>query len=543
MLPIRIGIVADKTPKWLEPVKNGTSKLSIYYLTGMDTSPGGAPTRKKPPVQALRGPIQRHWYDHGTVGDAIFGLEPPHQPRAIAIEGHNLSVEDVLRSWMDTFQGVGGLKLTPIKLFENFAYSEASQLHGNMLQKESFQKNQAKELLTTIQNIKTAILNIETDLEKLNEQRTAFKDGDWEKIKWLFIDNYGGPDRSWTAIARQVPLVRMSMTWFLRLKTKERAPFKEYFSIKMSTASDAKEAKKLSKKSDELGDEIKRVSKINKKDQLKQIDDLVKAEQMNPAIANHLKSKVEEFWNWVTHYSSWIRKSRDRVMANLIYQKTNLKMYMKWAADAIHNAQRLKMDASTMESLIPDFSFRHTPREMTSMEYIFAADRNRPEIMERCRPWIPMILTHIDVVSTVELQKKFAGVSFLNMCGYMRKDDYAALVHYLNKGSNNLVKIMVDSGAMSEMDIRKIFDVDELKVLKGESEGTVKFDNKEKVRMEKVKLATALTDSLKILGIDFKPNKNNIDWTYNLRAAGYANELLNRGLEMFKKANGCFTFE
>ena len=533
MLPVPLDVVGDKTPKWLKPVIDGKRNLNIFYLAGVEKDAEGNPTNWSPPVQCARGPIRRVWYDKFNNGE---GLDPPHQPHVVAVEGHNLSVEDVLKSWMDTFPGVGGLKLTPIKIFENFAYTESSQLHGNMLQKESFQKNQAKELLATIQNIKTAILNIESDLEKLDEQISAFQDGDWEKIKWLFIDNYGGPDRSWTAVARQVPLVRMSMTWFLRLSTKEKAPFENYMKALVEKSDDKARLGGMEK-------EIEKVCKANKKDHLKQIDALVKEEQMNPAIGNHLKSKIEEFWNWVTHYSSWLKKSRDRVMANIVYQKTNLKMYMKWAADAIQNAERLKMDATTMENIVPDFSFKHTPREMTSMEYIFAADEGRPEIMERCRPWVPVVLTHVDITSTVELQKKFAGVVFFNMNGYIRKDDLQALKAHLSEGKGNLVNTMISSGAMTEEEIKKIFDEKELKVLKGEGGPEVKFDAKEKWRMQKLSIWNLFINSMRLFGIEVRPDKYNLDWTYNMRAAGYAYDLMVRGIEMFKKSNGLFTFE
>ncbi|MBR9681789.1 MAG: hypothetical protein GOV00_03245 [Candidatus Altiarchaeota archaeon] len=517
------------TPDWLKAVKEGRETLDVFYLAGMRE---GA-TRLRPPVNCARGHIQKVWYDMVEMGGRLRGLDPPHQPMAIAIEGNNLSTEDVLRSWMDTFPGVGGLKLTPIKLFETFSYSEASQMHGNMLQKESFQKNQAKELLATIQNIKTAILNIETDLEKLDEQITAFKSGDWEQVKWLFIDNYGGPDRSWTSVARQVPLVRLSMTWFLRLKTKNLAPFGKYMKIQVDAPSDKRELERLEK-------QIRSVSATNKKDHIAQIDALVKEEQINPAIANHLKSKVEEFWNWISHYSSWLKKSKDRVLKNMIYQKTNLKMYMKWAADAIGNAERLKMESTNMENAIPDFAFKHTPREMTSMGYIFAADEGRPEILERCKPWVPVILTHIDVVSTVELQNKFAGISFFNMNGYIKRDDLKAITDYLNHGSSNLVNTMIRSGAMSEDEITKIFDSEELKVLVGESGGKFKFDAVEKKRMFQMKLWDSLLSSMKVFGIT--GYEQDVDWTYSSRAAGYAYELMLRGLEMFKKANHCFTY-
>ncbi|HDR53333.1 MAG TPA: hypothetical protein ENN60_01510 [archaeon] len=520
----------DPNPeKWLNPIKDGKFPLTIEYLAGLVP---GAPTQKNPVVKCGRGHIQKTWKDLDSRG---VGLNPPHQPFILAYEGDNIVIENVIKEWMYTFPGAGGLNLKAIKLYETFSYSESSQLHGNMLQKQSHQRNQAKELLNTIQGIKTAILNIESDIEKLDEQLTAFKSGDWEKVKWLFIDNYGGPDRSWTAVARQVPLVRMSMTWFLRLKTLEKAPLETYIGIMPATPEDQRKLEELEK-------QIGKVSETNKQDYMKQIDTLVKDEQINPAIANHLKSKVQEFWNWVGHYASWLKKSRDKVRTNLVHQKTNMKMYMKWAADAIYQGERMDMNHVDYEKEMVDFAFRYTPREFSRMEYICAGTYDqRPEISERCKPWLPVILTKIDVGTTVELQKKFSQVAFTHINGYMHKMDMNALTKHLEGGSKDLVGIMLRSGAMTKEEIQKMFTTEELKVLKGETKLDVELSGEEKRKMTLSKIANNLVNTLKIFGISV--SKENMPWTYEMRAAAYAYELTLLGLEMFKKSVGMLSLK
>ncbi|MBR9680146.1 MAG: hypothetical protein GOU99_03800, partial [Candidatus Altiarchaeota archaeon] len=168
-------------------------------------------------------PMSQHSFE---LNDEFQGLVPPVQPRMILIEGG--IPEPYVKDWMDKLAGTGGMQFDAIKLSEKFAFSETSQQHGTMLQKLSYQRNQAKEQLVSIQNVKRAILNIESDLEKMGEQKQAFEDSDWDQVMGIFIDNYGGPDRSWTAFARNVPMVRMALTWFLRLKPEKTVPVKAF---------------------------------------------------------------------------------------------------------------------------------------------------------------------------------------------------------------------------------------------------------------------------------------------------------------------------
>ena len=92
---------------------------------------------------------------------------------------------------------------------------------------------------------------------------------------------------------------------------------------------------------------------------------------------------------------------------------------------------------------------------------------------------------------------------------------------------------------VSDEEMKTIFTAEELEVLRGESKGTYKFSAQERGRMFKVSVWDSFVNSMKIFGVS--GHAKNADWTYNMRAAGYAYDLLLRGIDTFKEANGMFT--
>ncbi len=506
---------------WWEYIQEGKFQLNSSFLLGL----GDVPTRKKPLVKSLAGHVLRHGADLSEFG----GYTAPLQPITIIVETDG-TPEGLVKDWTDTIHGSGGLRLSMTKLYEKFAYSESSSLHGAMLQKIQYQRSQAKDLLGTIQNIKSAIINIESDMEKLGEQIDAFKSSDWGQIKGLFIDNYGGPDRSWTASARHVPIVRLALTWFLRLNVPESVPMEEFFKIKVKEPGDRK-------KLEELKDEIKEKCNENKKKMLEEVDKAIKEEKMNPALGNYLKRKIEEFWNWVSNYSSWLKTTYDRISENMIQQKANLKMYMKWAADAITNAE-------TMTTHPEDFEFgeltgyfkKYAPSEAMDSEYLFAADSGaRPDIWDITKPYVPVIISKVMVFTSMETQNKITDVIIVMWHGYMKDRDYRKAVELAKRGGKSLLDAMINAGAITMEEAEKIFTKEEIEEIKG-----ITREKKESLGDKMVELGELLTKGVsnffEIFG--FSLPKESLPWIRTRRAASYAYTLALQGFNAYKKSHG-----
>jgi len=492
----------------------------------------------KPILKALKGDLKKHWWNS-------LSLTPPLQPRIVLIEGDNISFENFFKDWISTFGGTGGFKFEALRISEKFHYSETSQQHGTMLQKITHQRSQAKETLASIQNLKTAIMNIESDLEKMDEQITAFQDGDWEQIKSLFIDNYGGPQRNWNAIARNVPLVRMAMTWFLRLgikyKDEETMPIKEFSRKKLTELTDKEKAKEIRGDISSLEKKLKAGSKKNKEAMIEEIDGHIKTEQINPAIGNYLKRKVQEFWNWITDYTGWLVRNKNRIQANLIQQKANLKLYMKWAADHIRQAEALEMKPGSIAGAIPEFSFKSSPREIVKMEYLFYPGDNRPDIVERTAPWIPAIITTMIAGTTVDVPKKFTEVAFITVYGYMHEKHIKQIKDAVEGTASDLLGTLKEVGAITEEEMYKIFSEEEIKEMtpSDEDEGGLLDDLKG--------IGNAITRSffglLKIFQIDLENTKEGLPWSIEVRTASIATEMAQRGIQNFKKSHGLIVIE
>jgi len=520
MFAYQIFYVSEK--KWWEYIRDGEFELSCAFLVGADPS---FPTYKRPVVRSFQSHILRHAPDLTPKG----GYTPPLQPIVFIVESDK-PPEDFVKEWVDTFTGSGGLRLNAIKLRERFAYSPSSSLHGAMLQKIQYQRNQAKELLATIQNIKTAIINIESDLEKLGEQIAGFRSGDWGQIKGIFVDNYGGPDRSWTAAARHVPIVRLALTWFLRLGVPEEVPLKDLFSIKVKKSEDRKKLEEIKKK-------VKEACEKNKKAMKKEVDKLVEEEKMNPALGNYLKRKLEEFWNWVASYSIWLKTTYDRIEENLIQQKANLKMYMKWAADAIKNAENITTNPEEFEygDFVGYFK-KFTPSEAMSSEYVFAADSSkRPEIFDRTKPYVPVILCNIQVFQRVEVQNRLCDVVFVIWHGYMHINDYEMLKELAGKGARNLIDVMMKAGAITKEEAEKIFTEEELKELELVPPKIEKGTKEKMVELWEnfVNLVSAF---MRVFG--FELPKESLPWIRTIRAASHAFTLVIEGIRRYKESYG-----
>ncbi len=522
-------------PNWAKLIKTGKEELNVNFLTSKEN---------KKLIQSVGGNLIRHGVNLDSSDPKADGLSPPTQPLIIMIEGNNITYENFVYAWVSTFGGTGGFRLNSLKLNEHFYYTESSSQNSNMLQKVTYQRGQAKGYLESIQNLKTAIINIESDLEKLEEQMKAFKDGDWETIKSLFIDNFGGAQRSWTALARNVPLIRMAMTWFLRLKVKynneEIMPIKKFSKLKI---------KEKTKKPDEVSKEIVRLKGIlnkgatkNKKAMLKEVDKLIEDEQINPAIGNYLKRKIQEFWNWIVNYVDWLTRSQSKIETNLIQQKANLKVYMHWAADHIKQGKRSEMDTSLEGGTsFPEFAFKGSPREIITMDYFFYAGPNtRPDIYEQTRPWIPVILTSFVSGTTMDVPQKFSEMAFITYYGYMEQKNVEMVTQLAKRDGMSLLDTMIDAGAITEEELPRLFSQEEIAEIKGEEENKTKENFEDKLQKGLSTLADNLIGLGGIFGLSAPPA--NLPWTKERRAASIASDLALRGLENFKKAHGMLLF-
>ena len=529
--------------KWFEKMKANKERPDIFTIM-----------RKSDIVESFRGPnLNGNWWnlEDKPAGTKISGMAPPLQPFLVMIEGDNLNYDSFVYDFVNVFAGTSGFKLQALKLQEKFFYSESSQLHGNMLQKVSYQRNQAKEYLASIQNLKTAVINIESDMEKMDEQLNAFKNGDWDQIKGLFIDNYGGPQRSWTAIARNVPLVRMAMTWFLRLKVthteEEVMPIKKFATLKVNEFTKAKNKKGenlpalLNKDIAAKKKKLKEGAQKNKEAMLKEIKAKVESEEMNPAIANYLNRKLQEFWNWVIEYVGWLARNKNNIKVNLIQQKANLKLYMRWAADHIIQAKNSEMEHSGLAEEMPEFDIKGSPSEMVRTDYLFYPRHDgRPDLIEVVDPWIPVIGTSIMVATTVELQRKFMEMATITMYGCALKKDIEKIAKYVASPEQQLIKVMLESGAVTDDELPRIFTKEEIKEMKGEVDEEPDTAA-QKVSLWKDKLAKNLKGLGGLFGIDLPAES--LPWTRKRRAISIASDLTYRGIRDFKKGAGMLTWD
>ncbi|MBR9679807.1 MAG: hypothetical protein GOU99_02020, partial [Candidatus Altiarchaeota archaeon] len=320
-------------------------------------------------------------------------------------------------------------------------------------------------------------------------------------------------------------MVRMALTWFLRLKPEKTVPVKAFMKAR------AKEGTK---------DAVKKAGNINKKAVLKKIDKLVEEKQMNPAIANYLKRREEEFWNWYLNYVDWLRKSNEQISENLVQQKATLKMYMKWAAESIIHTKRMKMDLGNFESRFPDMFMRYTPKAGVVMEYLFhAKNEKRRDIWKRTDPWVPVVLTQFVITYNPDLQNwKFMEMMITSHNGAMKINDVAAIANMSNNPSTDFVHAMIEEGAFTKGEIESFFDEDEIKELQNREILYKKKDKSENnLASLKENLLLSFESFLQTFGLELPSGGDLFGLRVEL-AAGIAADVINKSIDDFKRSNG-----
>ena len=328
----------------------------------------------------------------------VFGFEVP-------------TPEPLFYSVVDGLCGTAGLWWTYIKVREGISVSPLSPTHGTILMKQSYQRKDAKEMLATVQTLKTVILNLESDLEKLKEQKKAFDDKDMEAIKGLFVDNYGGATRNWTTLARSVPIVKSALTWFYRIQ------------------------------------------KNSLNDMTAEVDEYVNKGELNPAVANYLKRKVQEYWNWRSAYIPFLQRTYHGILQNIRSQRANLQLYMRWASRNIQEVENMIIPYEEMKHLgmIFDEEFPQFGAKLyTLTEQFYQAD-NWPQIRDLCRPWIPCISSILLFAYNPDLpQYKFCRGYMLFGYGSMKGRDLEKLQARLKKQNDDFIELMKSYGGYSD---------------------------------------------------------------------------------------------
>ncbi|MFH0962219.1 MAG: hypothetical protein V1820_06065 [archaeon] len=450
--------------------------------------PGG----KHPHPELGKGGGGGYWGRWAMWNDA------PWQPHCLVF-GATLP-EPIYYNIVDFMCGTTGLWWDYTKIREGIAASPTSRLQGEILGRQSFQRKDAKEMLATVQTMKTVILNLESDLEKIREQREAFTNKNPEQIKGLFVDNFGGPSRSWSALAHQVPIVKSALTWFYRME--EKSP-------------DALKMKKKDKESD--AEFQARWTKECQSDMEKQADIFVKSEELNPAVANYLKRKIQEYWTWRNSYQAFISKTYNSVIHNIRQQRVNLQLYMKWAQRNIQEAENMLIPFNEVDQIYGMFAEefpQFAPLMYTVTDMFYDPEGKWPIVTDRMRPWLPCIAIQLLMSYNPDLQgNKFVRGFSVMSYGVIKKKDKDDLKKELARESSNFVEIMRTAGGFKEDDLKSLGltetaeekDIGEYEKTKGEldelstlsPEDTAQGYSVEGANKEKMK---ALTKKLSELG-------------------------------------------
>ncbi len=363
------------------------------------------------------------------------------QPHAL-IFGSTLP-EPIYYNVVDMMCGTTGLWWDYTKIREGMAASPASRAHGEILGRQSFQRKDAKEMLATVQTMKTVILNLESDLEKIKEQRTAFHNSNVEQIKGLFVDNYGGPSRSWSALAHQVPIVKSALTWFYRLE--EKTPEQ----LKM---------KKDSGESDSAFNS--RWQKECQKDMEAQVDVFVSKEELNPAVGNYMKRKIQEYWTWRSNYGSFINKTYNSIIQNIRQQRANLQLYMKWAKRNIQEAENMFIPYEEVDSIYGMFAEefpQFAPLFYTVTDMFYDPEKKWPIVVDRLRPWVPCMAFQLLMTYNPDVHgNKFVRGFLVMSYGVMSTRNKGILKDKLSKEKASFMEIMKTYGGLSDDEIRSL---------------------------------------------------------------------------------------
>ncbi len=351
--------------------------------------------------------------------------------------------EPIFHTIADYMCGTTGLWWEYIKVREGIAFSPMSRVQGDMLGKQSFQRKDAREMMATVQTLKTVILNLESDLEKIREQRNAFQNNSPEQVKGLFVDNYGGPSRSWSALAHQVPIVRSALTWFYRLD--EKKP--ELLGLKKGDR-------------ESEGDFQRKWLDAVKADMEKQAEEFVKSEELNPAVANYLKRKVQEYINWRIEYKSFVQRTYESIVNNLNQQRANLQLYMRWATRNIQEAEKMIIPYEEMDAQFGIFAEefpQFAPMAYTVTEMYYDPEQKWPIVMDRMKPWIPCITIQLLMSYNPELQgNKFVRGFTVITYGVMHEDDKRKLKGKLTLQNNDFATIMKTYGGYNDSDLAEM---------------------------------------------------------------------------------------
>lgn len=304
------------------------------------------------------------------------------------------------------------------KIREGIAMSPFAQAHGTLLMKQSYQRKDAREMLATVQTLKTVLLNLESDLEKIKEQKLAFDHQDEEQIKGLFVDNYGGPSRSWTALARSVPLVRTALTWFYHLNAEDKAG------------------------------------------QLKQADEFVNKTELNPAVANYLKRKVEEYWNWRQSYFDFLTKTQDQIIGNLRQQRANLQLYMRWAVRNIQESENIIIPYDEMMGTFAEAEEEFpqlTPYVAVVTQHYYDA-RQWEFVHDYCFPYWPAVVIQETMQWNPDIPagNKFVRGDAIIANGALHHEDREYLFTEMEHSKTDFIELMKSAGGFSDGELAQL---------------------------------------------------------------------------------------
>lgn len=363
------------------------------------------------------------------------------QPHAL-IFGSTLP-EPIYYNVVDMMCGTTGLWWDYTKIREGMAASPASRAHGEILGRQSFQRKDAKEMLATVQTMKTVILNLESDLEKIKEQRDAFSNSNVEQIKGLFVDNFGGPSRSWSSLAHQVPIVKSALTWFYRLE--EKTP----------------EQLKMKKDSGESDPAFKaRWQKECQKDMEAQVNSFVSKEELNPAVGNYMKRKIQEYWTWRSNYGSFINKTYNSIIQNIRQQRANLQLYMKWAKRNVQEAENMFIPYDEVDSIYGMFAEefpQFAPLFYTVTDMFYDPERKWPIVVDRLRPWVPCMAFQLLMSYNPDVHgNKFVRGFLVMSYGVISTRNKWKLKDKLEKEKASFMDIMKTYGGLSDEEIRSL---------------------------------------------------------------------------------------
>ena len=207
-------------------------------------------------------------------------------------------------------------------------------------------------------------------------------------------------------------------------------------------------------------------------------------------------------------------------------------MYMKWAADAIKNAESMSTNPEEFEQILAGYFKKYTPSEAMVSEYVFAADEtSRPDVYDRTKPYVPVILCGVAVFTRIEVKNLICNVIFENWHGYMKRKDYEMLQELIEKKGGDLINVMIKAGAMTREEANKIFTEEELKELE-----MVERKEKKGFKEKMIEFANSGTEALcsffRVFGLTLP--KESLPWIRTVRAASYAITLLMEGIRRYK---------